>query len=61
MDENRTWDKRLFVRCSYNEAKRTRKYARREQGFTVLGTTCFLIALELSMKFLLKTCFSAKF
>ena len=53
MGENGTWDKRLLVRCSYQEAKRAWKYARQDGAFTFLGATSFLIAPELSSKFLL--------
>ena len=53
MDENGTWDKRLLVRCSYHEAKKALNYARPDGGFTVLSTTCFLVAHELSLKFVL--------
>ena len=53
MGENRTWDNRLFIRCNYNKAKRASNYDHPEGGFTVLGTTCFLNAPELSLKFLL--------
>ena len=53
MDENGAWDKKLLVKCSYHEAKKAWNYARPEVDFTVMVTTCFLIAHELNFNFLL--------